>query len=91
MGNNKVKTDGQLQGKGAKGKKDLHPKSRKVQQTARVGLRTKRINETKKERNRVEEDKSTIRLADIQSFSLTCIQSTAFSGLSRRWTTIELA
>lgn len=57
MGNNKVKSEGQLQGKGAKGKKDLHPKSRKVLQTARVGLRTKRINETKKERTRVEEDR----------------------------------
>lgn len=57
MGNNKVKSEGQLQGKGAKGKKDLHPKSRKVLQTARVGLRTKRIQENKKERNRVEEDR----------------------------------
>ena len=58
MGNNKVKTQGQLQGKGAKGRTDLHPKSRKVLQSARVGLRTKRINEVKKERNRIEEDKS---------------------------------
>lgn len=47
MGNNKVKSKGQLQGKKGNGKKDLHPQSRRVKQAARVDLREKRLKEVR--------------------------------------------
>ena len=43
MGNNKVKTSGQLQGKKGNGQKNLHPNSRRLKQAVRVDLRTKRV------------------------------------------------
>jgi hypothetical protein len=47
MGNNKVHTKAQMQGKKGNGKNDLHPKSRRVKQAVRVELRTKRIGEVR--------------------------------------------
>ena len=47
MGNNKVHTKGQLQGKKGNGTKALHPQSRRVKQTARVDLRTKKLGEVR--------------------------------------------
>ena len=47
-----------LQGKKGNGSKDLHPKSRRVKQAARVELRTKKVADGKKERKSIEEDKS---------------------------------
>lgn len=63
MGNNKVKTTSQMQGKTGNGKKDLHPKSRRVKQAARVDLRTKRVSDGKKERLRIEGEQSELFVA----------------------------
>jgi len=56
MPNNRVKTKGALQGKKGASSKALHPNSRRAKQIIRIGLRSEKLAQGKKQKRRIEMD-----------------------------------